>query len=115
MQRRTPRLVMAGAVLVLAAVVIAGATGYPHFISAAIPEASTPTGPAAGQDKPTVPFWHVWTDDKGVSHKKRCKLSDFQFQSISKGAAASWIDRQSTPGATVVVLVLPVGWVGEWH
>jgi hydroxymethylbilane synthase len=38
-----------------------------------------------------------------------------QFQSISEGAAPSWIDKQSTPGATVLVVVQPVGWVGEWH
>jgi hypothetical protein len=31
------------------------------------------------------------------------------------GAAPSWIDRLSTPGATLLVVVQPVGWVGEWH
>src|SRR5277367_3708798 len=79
--------------------------------------------PAAGQERPsdrkdaapTVPFWHVWTDEKGVSHQKRGEMSAFKFQSISPGAAPSWIDRQSPPGANVVILVLPVGWVGEWH
>jgi predicted outer membrane protein len=83
--------------------------------SAGTPEVSTPTDPAGGRDKPNVPFWHVWTDDKGVSHQKRGELSAFQFGSISKGAAPSWIDKQSTPGSSVVVLFLPVGWVGEWH
>jgi len=62
-----------------------------------------------------VPYWHVWTDEKGVSHQKRGEMSAFKFESISPGAAPSWINRQSTPGAKVVVLVLPVGWVGEWH
>jgi predicted outer membrane protein len=114
MQQRTRRLVMAGAALILAAVVIASAACYPRS-RAAIPEASTPTGPAAGQDRPTVPYWHVWTDDKGVSHQKRCEFSTFKLQSISKGAAPSWIDKQSTPGAAVLVVVQPVGWVGEWH
>ena len=65
--------------------------------------------------KPTVSYWHVWTDQKGVSHQKRCEMSAFKLQSISEGAAPSWIDRQSTPGATVLVVVQPVGWVGEWH
>jgi hypothetical protein len=80
----------------LAAVVIAGAAWQ--------------MTPAAGQEKPTtrkdmsptVSYWHVWTDEKGVSHQKRGEMSAFKFQSIS-------------PGAKVVVLVLPVGWVGEWH
>ena len=47
-----------------------------------------------------MPYWHVWTDEKGVSHQKRCEMSAFKFQSISPGAAPSWIDRMSTPGAT---------------
>src|SRR5690349_6627490 len=103
MQRRTPRLVMAGAALVLAAVVIAGAACYARPRPEK-QEASTPTGPAAGQDKPTVSYWHVWTDENGVSHQKCCELSAFMLQSISKGAAPSWIDKQSTPGATVLVV-----------
>jgi quercetin dioxygenase-like cupin family protein len=74
-----------------------------------------PTVPPAEQSKATVPYWHVWTDENGVSHQKRCELSAFEYQSISEGAAPSWIDKQSTPGAAVLVVVQPVGWVGEWH
>lgn len=114
MQRRTPLLVMAGGALALAAVVLAG-TAWNRRSSAQEPAASTPAGTVAGKGKPTVPYWHVWVDDNGVSHQKRCKLSDFEFASNSKGAAPSWIDKQSTPGTNVVILVLPVGWVGEWH
>jgi predicted outer membrane protein len=72
-------------------------------------------GRAAGQDKPTVPYWHVWTDDNGVSHQNRCEFSAFKLQSISPGAAPSWLDKLSTPGATVLVVAQPPGWVGEWH
>ena len=108
-ERRTKLGVMAGAALALAAVVIVGVAWH--------------VTPAAGQEKPTarkdvpptVPFWHVWTDEKGVSHQKRGEMSAFEFQSISPGAAPSWIDRQRTPGTNVVILFLPVGWVGEWH
>jgi hypothetical protein len=70
---------------------------------------------SSGSDKPSVPYWHVWTDENGVSHQDRCELSDFRFESISNGAASSWIDRLSSPGTQVIVLVLPIGWVGEWH
>jgi hypothetical protein len=113
-ERRSKRLVMAGAALALAAVVIAGVPNHPRS-RAETPEASVPTVVATGKDKPSVPYWHVWVDEKGVSHQKRGEMSAFKFESISPGAAPSWIDRQSTPGANVVVLVLPVGWVGEWH
>src|SRR5271165_6999882 len=114
MQRRAHRLVMAGAALALAAVVIAGAVYSPRSC-AETPEASMPTVAGMGKDKPTVAYWHVWTDEKGVSHQDRCEMSAFKLQSISEGAAPSWIDKQSTPGATVLVVVQPVGWVGEWH
>jgi len=113
MQRRTKGLVLAGAALVLAAFIV-GAACYAQPRPEP-PAASPPTVPAAGKDKPTVPYWHVWTDDKGVSHQKRCEWSAFTLQSISEGAAPSWLDKQSTPGATVLVVVQPVGWVGEWH
>lgn len=66
-------------------------------------------------DKPSVPYWHVWTDENGVSHQDRCELDDFKFESISSGAASSWVNRLGSPGNQMIVMVLPVGWVGEWH
>ncbi len=106
--QRFDRFILACIVLALGAIPLVGAE-----------KAVTPAGqekPAARQDPPpTVPFWQVWTDEKGISHQKRSEVSAFKFQSISPGAAPSWIDRQSTPGAKVVVVVQPVGWVGEWH
>jgi hypothetical protein len=64
---------------------------------------------------PEVPYWHVWTDENGVSRQSRCWIKDFEFASVSSGAAPSWIGRPGDPAARVVVLVLPPGWVGEWH
>lgn len=66
-------------------------------------------------DKPSVRYRHVWTDESGVSHQGCCELTDFKFESISSGAASSWVNRLSSPAAHVIVMVLPVGWVGEWH
>jgi hypothetical protein len=112
MQLQTKRLVMVRAALVLAA--IAGAVCYARP-RPETQKVSASTVPAAGPDHPTLSYWHVWTDEKGVSHQNRCELSAFQLQSISPGAAPSWIDKQSAPGATVLMVVQPVGWVGEWH
>ena len=66
-------------------------------------------------DSPEVPYWHVWTDENGVSRQDRCRIANFKFASISSGAAPSWIERLKTPARRVVVLVLPAGWVGEWR
>ncbi|MEH2055168.1 MAG: hypothetical protein V7K97_03095 [Nostoc sp.] len=28
--------------------------------------------------KPTIEYWHVWTDNDGISHQSRCQIEDFQ-------------------------------------
>lgn len=81
--------------------------------------ASTPSAqPAAAQPRsgpaPTVDYWHLWTDAKGVSHQTRCALDRF-VQGQVGDAAPQWNDQQPAGEATVVFVVLPVGWVGEWH
>jgi hypothetical protein len=113
MQRRTKCLVITKVGLALVAVTIVGVACYAQPHSEAL-EASIPSV-AAADSMPTVSFWHVWTDEKGVSHQTRRELSDFKLESVSMGAAPSWIDKMSTPAASVVVDVQPVGWVGEWH
>jgi hypothetical protein len=51
--------------------------------------------------------------------KKFCALveltSGFKNESISPGAAPSWVNRLGIPAKRIVILNLPVGWVGEWH
>ena len=65
-------------------------------------------------NKPTLPYWHIWTDDDGVSHQNQCTLKDFELSGVGD-AAVQWNDQQARGEATVVFTVLPVGWVGEWH
>jgi hypothetical protein len=64
---------------------------------------------------PRVPYWHVWTDDQGVSRQTRCEMTRFELSSISPPAAPQWQGAKTHDGATVFVTVLPVGWVGDWH
>jgi hypothetical protein len=28
--------------------------------------------------KPTVPYWHLWTDSEGVSHQSRCLPTELE-------------------------------------
>lgn len=65
--------------------------------------------------KPTVSYWHVWTDEKGVSHQTRCELSNFKQESMGGGAAPQWNNRLFNGETEVLFAVQPVGWVGEWH
>ena len=64
--------------------------------------------------EPRIPYWHIWTDDDGVSHQTRCALEQFERKGVG-AAAAQWNNQQPTGEATVVFTVQPVGWVGEWH
>ncbi len=65
--------------------------------------------------KPTVSYWHVWTDEEGISHQTRCELRDFQQESMGYGADLQWNNRLFSGDAEVLFTVQPVGWVGEWH
>ncbi len=64
---------------------------------------------------PTIEYWHVWTDENGVSHQTRKAIDDFQLQSISPPAAPQWLGQVKQKGGTVSFTVMPVDWTGEWH
>src|SRR5271155_3466930 len=68
------------------------------------------------QDKsPTVGYWHVWTDNNGISHKNRCELRVFELKTLSPPASPSWQDLIKAKASNTIVTVLPAGWVGTWH
>jgi len=64
---------------------------------------------------PTFSYWHVWTDDDGMTHQSRCELTDFAKQSMGGRAAPQWNAEICAGNANIIVCILPVGWVGEWH
>jgi hypothetical protein len=64
---------------------------------------------------PTIDYWHVWTDQEGVSHQSQRKIQDFVLKSIAPPASPQWMGKLQQEGATVVFAVLPVDWVGTWH
>ena len=39
--------------------------------------ASQAIAPDENPTPPTIDYWHVWTDQDGVSHQSRCKIQDF--------------------------------------
>jgi quercetin dioxygenase-like cupin family protein len=64
---------------------------------------------------PTVSYWHLWTDEDGVSRQMRCWMGEFELKPIQPGAAAQWQGQKTAGAMTTMVTVLPVGWIGEWH
>ena len=66
-------------------------------------------------DKPSVGYWHLWTDAEGVSHQKRCALTRFDLKSMQPPAAPQWQGSRIQGSMTFMVTVQPVGWTGAWH
>ncbi len=66
-------------------------------------------------EKPCVAYWHLWTDQDGVSRQTRCELTAFESKSMSPPAAPQWQGVKTQDNATIFVTVQPVGWIGDWH
>jgi hypothetical protein len=81
-------------------------------------ESSAMGGASTQPDKagplPKIAYWHLWTDEDGVSHQTRCELDRFELKGVGD-AAPQWNGAQPEAPSTVVFTVQPVGWVGEWH
>jgi hypothetical protein len=70
---------------------------------------------ADGPTPPIFHYWHMWTDNKGVSHMTRFAMRNFVLESMNPPADPQWQDRLKANGATVIITVQPVGWRGSWH
>lgn len=67
-------------------------------------------------DAPTFTYWHVWTDDDGVSRQAQAELTGFDKESMGGDADPQWNNRlMDSDDVTVIFAELPAGWVGEWH
>jgi hypothetical protein len=65
--------------------------------------------------KPTVPYWHLYTDENGISRQRRCLMTRFELKSMQPPADPQWQGLRYHDGMTTMVTVQPVGWVGTWH
>ena len=64
--------------------------------------------------KPSIPYWHLYVDESGVSHQRECWLTHYELRRVGP-ADPQWNNEQGTYSSTVVFTVQPVGWLGEWH
>jgi hypothetical protein len=64
---------------------------------------------------PSIPYWHLYTDENGISRQKQCRISNFVLKSMNPPAAPQWQGQKHHDGMSVMVTVQPVGWEGEWH
>ena len=52
-------------------------------------------------DRPTMPYWHVYTDAEGVSRQGKFALTAFELKGIGPGVAPQWNDRMAPSPAGV--------------
>ncbi|MEM7191430.1 MAG: cupin domain-containing protein [Pseudomonadota bacterium] len=64
---------------------------------------------------PTLAYWHVWTDDEGITHQTKCELTNFVLQSMGGKAAEQWNAQIGAAQSNLMFCNLPVGWIGDWH
>jgi hypothetical protein len=66
-------------------------------------------------ERPAVSYWHLWTDVDGISRQTQCAMIDFDLKSIKEPADPQWQGKKTSGAMTMMVTVLPAGWIGTWH
>lgn len=64
---------------------------------------------------PRLTYWHVFTDDAGVSRQEKVELTNFKKESMGGDAAEQWNKHVMDSAAHVMFAEMPAGWIGEWH
>ncbi|MDQ3551157.1 MAG: cupin domain-containing protein [Bacteroidota bacterium] len=72
-------------------------------------------GASEKENKPEVHYWHVWTDENGISRQTRAALTSFEKESMGGDADQQWNNHLLCGDAEVLFTTLPVGWKGSWH
>ena len=44
-------------------------------------------------DRPIIPYWHLWTDADGISRQTQCALNEFELKSMKPPADPQWLER----------------------
>ncbi len=60
-------------------------------------------------------YWHVWADDKGVSHQTRVQLTSFVKESMGGDAQPQWNKHILQADSKILFAEMPVGWIGSLH
>lgn len=64
--------------------------------------------------QPSVSYWHVWTDDEGISRQTLTEIKGFEKEGMGD-IEEQWNAHVINDKAHVMFSELPVGWKGDWH
>jgi hypothetical protein len=66
-------------------------------------------------ERPSIPYWHLWTDENGISRQRLCQIANFELKPIQPGAAPQWQGQKNSDDMSTMITVLPAGWAADWH
>ena len=64
---------------------------------------------------PAIHYWHLYTDQRGVSRLRKAAITDFEWKSMQPPADPQWQGKKTCGAMTMLVTVQPPGWIGTWH
>lgn len=65
-------------------------------------------------NQPCLTYWHVWTDEKGISRQKKCEIKQFEKEGMGD-IEKQWNAHILEDNVHVLFSELPIGWIGDWH
>ncbi|MBB4080816.1 hypothetical protein GGR28_003455 [Lewinella aquimaris] len=65
--------------------------------------------------KPSIPYWHVYTDADGISRQKQEHLTDFDLESMGGSSGEQWNNKLEKGEMQVIFSELPADFNGDWH
>lgn len=66
------------------------------------------------EKKPVFTYWHVWTDEEGISRQTRCEIKNFEKEGMGS-IEKQWNAHFADADTHILFSELPPGWVGDWH
>lgn len=64
---------------------------------------------------PSIPYYHVYTDENGVSRQRLRQLSDFEEESMGGNSGSQWNNKLMKGATQIIFSELPADFDGDWH
>jgi hypothetical protein len=66
-------------------------------------------------EAPTLTYWHVYTDEAGISRQEKRTLRGFEEESMGGDSGSQWNNRLMRGATQVIFTELPPDFDGDWH
>jgi len=65
--------------------------------------------------QPSIPYFHVYTDENGVSRQRTRHLTGFELESMGGDSGSQWNNKLMKGATQVIFSELPADFDGDWH